>query len=617
MGPADAAGWRRAWARLPTVGGPPPPAPARDRDTSSKLARRSGGTPRGDVERVSLAATTDDGLDPPEFTVGHRSSDTLLYRLVEQHLPAFLAHVEENYDKPLPRYVRNELDGYLRCGVLAHGFKLSKCDWCPIRRLIPFSCKCRGICPSCGARRMNDLAAQLVERVLPDVPLRQWVLTLPWRLRKLAAMKSDVLTAVVRIFCEEVFRALRAAARAAGVEGRLECGAVTLVQRFGSMNLNVHLHVLVLDGLFTLADGAERAEFHAGGRPDRATLDDVARRCERRMKRWLRRHGYTPGEDSGDACDDMADEPTALDACTDAGIARGKFVSLAANDTGVKYEDDDADFDHRRRDSRAGESGGFNIHADVSVKAGDRPGRERLCRYACRQAVSLERLTQLPDGRIAYRLKHSRRGGNSHRVMTPVEFIARLVSLVPPPRFPLLRYHGVVAPNSKWRSAVVPATVRSIDGRLRCCAAHATVDPATPANSDGATRGVHPTSTTTPTTAISEPQSNTAATTVASPTDSHAAPTAGALASHRAGTTPTARGGRLRSPGGERLSWATLLLHTFGEVVGRCRCGGPMRVTGAVTDPGAIRRILDAAGEPSEPPNARPREYLDIEPPES
>jgi len=140
---------------------------------------------------------------------------------------------------------------------------------------------------------------------------------------------------------------------------------VTLVQRFGSMNLNVHLHVLVLDGVFTLADGAERAEFHAGERPDRANLDEVARKCEKRMKRWLRRHGYAPREDDDDACDNTADEPNALDACTDAGIARGKFVSLAANDTGVTDEDDDADFDHRRRDSRAGESGGFNVHADV------------------------------------------------------------------------------------------------------------------------------------------------------------------------------------------------------------------------------------------------------------
>ncbi len=565
---------------------------------------------------MSELATQADGLDPPAFTVGHRSSDTLLYRIVEQHLPAFLAHVEENYDKPLPRYVRNELDGYLRCGVLAHGFKLLKCPQCPRRRLIPFSCKGRGICPSCGARRMNDLASQLVARVLPDVPVRQWVCSLPWQLRRLTAMDADVLTAVVRIFAGEVFRALKFAARAAGIKGRLECGAVTLVQRFGSMSLNVHLHVIVLDGVFTRSDGADRADFHAGGRPDRATLDEVARRCERRMKRWLRRHGYTPGEDSGDACDDMADEPTALDACTDAGIARGKFVSLADNDTGVD-EHDDSDFDHRRRGSRAGESGGFNVHADVCVKAGDRTGLERLCRYACRQAVSLERLSQLPDGRIAYRLKHARPGGHTHRVMTPVEFIARLVSLIPPPRFPLLRYHGVLAPNSKWRRAVVPTPLRSIEGKLGCCAAHAfpglRASPTVHAANDQLAQQKHGV----PAASHDGRRDAPSARSPASGSAFAFVPPPNAVMTMDVDASRGGHDTRRRSSGGQRLPWATLLRHTFGDDVSICTCGARMTVTDAVTDADAIRRILEAAGEPTEPPKARPREYLDIVPPES
>ena len=55
--------------------------------------------------------------------------------------------------------------------------------------LVAFSCKHRGLCPSCGARRMCNKAVQLVDRVLPNVPVRQWVLSLPWELRRLAAMK--------------------------------------------------------------------------------------------------------------------------------------------------------------------------------------------------------------------------------------------------------------------------------------------------------------------------------------------------------------------------------------------------------------------------------------------
>jgi hypothetical protein len=58
-------------------------------------------------------------------------------------------------------------------------------------------------------------------------------------------------------------------------------------------------------------------------------------------------------------------------------------------------------------------------------------------------------------GRVAYRVKYAGRGG-THRVMTPIEFLARLAALVPPPRYPLVRYHGVLAPHATWRSAVVP-----------------------------------------------------------------------------------------------------------------------------------------------------------------
>jgi Transposase zinc-binding domain len=64
-------------------------------------------------------------------------------------------------------------------GILAHCFMRVRCEGCAFERLVPFSCKGRGFCPSCGGRRMTEHAAQLVETVLPRVPVRQWVLTLP------------------------------------------------------------------------------------------------------------------------------------------------------------------------------------------------------------------------------------------------------------------------------------------------------------------------------------------------------------------------------------------------------------------------------------------------------
>lgn len=83
----------------------------------------------------------------------------------------------------MPRFVERELRSYLDCGVLVRGFLRVHCDACGKHRLVPYSCKRRNFCPSCGGRRMADTAAHLVDRVFPEVPVRQWVLSLPFHLR--------------------------------------------------------------------------------------------------------------------------------------------------------------------------------------------------------------------------------------------------------------------------------------------------------------------------------------------------------------------------------------------------------------------------------------------------
>ncbi|MBW2727016.1 MAG: transposase zinc-binding domain-containing protein [Deltaproteobacteria bacterium] len=103
---------------------------------------------------------------------------TLLHRVISEQLESFLAKARERCE-PVAYFVERELRAYLECGVLAHGFLRVHCDGCGHDRLVAFSCKGRGFCPSCGGRRMADTAACLVDRVLPEVPVRQWVLTLP------------------------------------------------------------------------------------------------------------------------------------------------------------------------------------------------------------------------------------------------------------------------------------------------------------------------------------------------------------------------------------------------------------------------------------------------------
>ena len=72
---------------------------------------------------------------------------------------------------------------YLECGILAHGFARVWCEDCAHDYLLAFSCQGRAVCPSCNARRMEQTAAHLVEHVLPHLPVRQWVLSVPMRLR--------------------------------------------------------------------------------------------------------------------------------------------------------------------------------------------------------------------------------------------------------------------------------------------------------------------------------------------------------------------------------------------------------------------------------------------------
>ena len=119
--------------------------------------------------------------------------------------------------------------------------------------VVAFSCKRRGFCPSCTARRMSDIAAHLVEEVLPEVPIRQWVCSLPWRLRTALAYDRGLCADVLDAFVSSLTRSLRRRAKKhlglRSMEDALT-DAVTFVQRTDSaLRPNVHAHTLALDGV--------------------------------------------------------------------------------------------------------------------------------------------------------------------------------------------------------------------------------------------------------------------------------------------------------------------------------------------------------------------------------
>ncbi|TVR67119.1 MAG: hypothetical protein EA422_00730 [Gemmatimonadales bacterium] len=224
-----------------------------------------------------------------------RPTETPLYPVVQHHLETFLAEAQDSgpMGRGVPRWVERDFRSYLRCGILAHGFARVRCTDCGHDRLLAFSCKGRGVCPSCNARRMAEVAAHLTDAVIPHLPTRQWVLSVPKRLRPFLHQTPEVASAVLAIF----LRALRAALRDAspGAPAALrdaQLGAISFPQRFGSsLNPHHHYHVLALDGV--VSGGVERGvRLHEATRLDVHDAEALARTVQRRVLRWFARHGF-------------------------------------------------------------------------------------------------------------------------------------------------------------------------------------------------------------------------------------------------------------------------------------------------------------------------------------
>src|SRR5215831_10189272 len=192
---------------------------------------------------------------PPAY-VPRDPSQTVLYRDVADHLETSLASRAADPDaRGLPAYAERELYDYLQCGVLAHGFLRLGCDTCQHELLLAFSYKRRGFCPSCAERRMAQTAAHLVEQVIPWVPTRQWVVSVPVPLRYWMAASQELTAQVHTIIRTTIGQYYVNKAVARGLKrASLQPGSVTFLQRFGSaLNLNLHFHCAFWRGCTSIA----------------------------------------------------------------------------------------------------------------------------------------------------------------------------------------------------------------------------------------------------------------------------------------------------------------------------------------------------------------------------
>jgi hypothetical protein len=389
-------------------------------------------------------------INPPGYA-RHRPEQTLLYQLVEAHYPAFLA-AREAADRPLPKYVQREFEAYLRCGRFDYGFLRVKCESCQAEKLVAFSCKRRGFCPSCGARRMAETAALLADEVLPRRPLRQWVLSLPFALRFLLARDPEVLTQVLAIVYRAIAGHILEKARLTRTTGAT--GAVTLIQRFGSaLNLNVHFHMLFLDGAYLT--GTKPPVFRRIAAPSEKELKAAVRRIAERIGRALERRGLLVRdcENAYLTLDPVAGGP--MDDLLGHSITYRVAMGPRAGQKMFTLHSVSGQPDAQQKG--LAQASGFSLHGGIGIEADARSKLERLCRYISRPAVSEERLALTERGDVHLQLKTPYRDGTTHIVLEPLDCLARLAALVPPPRMNLTRYHGVFAPRHALRAVITPA----------------------------------------------------------------------------------------------------------------------------------------------------------------
>lgn len=381
----------------------------------------------------------------------HQPEKTILYKTFQREFETFVAMAQKNTDKlPFPMHVFQEVDAYLGCGILANGFIRIKCESCQHEKLVAFSCKKRGFCPSCGGKRMNEVAMHLVDNVFPNVPVRQWVLSFPFSVRYLLAYNPTLVTKILAIYIRIVSNWYVKAARKNGNIGKT--AAVTFVQRFGgAINLNVHFHALFLDGVFAVEKNAPH--FIPVFPPTDKEIVKLVTRINLRVSRYLEKKGYELNDFSEDP---FAHEQPVLaqiaGASVQSRIGLGKRAGLKVRRMGDWYSIGDAYL----ISTRCALSDGFSLHANVQIKRDEKNLLEKLCRYTARPPIALERMSETQEEKILYKLKTRYSDGTTHILFDPQELVEKVIALIPPPRANLLRYHGLFAPNSKLRSKIIP-----------------------------------------------------------------------------------------------------------------------------------------------------------------
>jgi hypothetical protein len=308
---------------------------------------------------------------------------TVLHQVISAHLESFLnAAAEAGGGEGLPRFVEREFRKFLACGMFEHGAARFQCEGCGRAHLVPLSCKRRGWCPSCGGRRMTERAAHLIDAVLPWVPVRQWVLTVPYRLRYRMAFDHGLSRAVLGVFTRVLLEAYARGARGRGIAGG-RTGSITVIQRGGGgLNVNPHFHTLVLDGVFHGAE-AGGLEFHPAPGPSADEVGAILARIRARVGRLLRRRGLAPEDDATGLVDRLGEESPLLAGLVSASVPGRVALGARAGRQVRRLGDEAAAEGVMSRGPRQAHLDGFDLHANVWVGRTIAPGWSGCAATCC------------------------------------------------------------------------------------------------------------------------------------------------------------------------------------------------------------------------------------------
>ena len=351
----------------------------------------------------------------PRKELAYRARNTKndpLNRLVLNNLQDFeqwLKNPPDNRPRPHPSII-TAMEKYVECGVLRYGAVRYRCPDCGRDLFVAFSCKRRGVCPSCDAKRSVMVTAAAMDRLLPPGPYRQWVLVIPKRLRFFINNRPDLAGQLSKIFAREINRFL--CQNSTGMPTQLH-----FIQRFGgALNLHIHVHAVVSDGAYELKKNALGRPILAFTPVPPPTPDQLASIVKAVRKKLIRR------------------------ICRAGGLGREAAENLLS-----------------------WKNSGFSIHEEVYIKASDRTGLERLLRYCSRPALSVARLIYAAKSNsVIYRTEP--KGGRSEILtLTPIEFLRRWGLLMPAPNKNLIHYYGALAPRSPLRPLLVSKVLKEKD----------------------------------------------------------------------------------------------------------------------------------------------------------